>query len=166
MVKNNDLKKAWVGLAVTRILLGFVFVWAFFDKLLGLGVSTPAERAWLAGGSPTSGFLKGVQGPFADFFNSLSGIAVADWLFMAGLLGIGVALIFGVAVRLAAWSGALMMALMWAASMPLENNPLIDDHVVYASVLLVVAWALPQQQLSLAKWWQSQSFVKKRAWLR
>lgn len=166
MAKNNNLNNVWTGLAVTRVLLGFVFVWAFLDKLLGLGVSTPAERAWLAGGSPTTGFLKGVQGPFADFFNSLSGVAVVDWLFMAGLLGIGVALVLGVAVRLAAWSGALMMVLMWAASLPLENNPLVDDHIVYAAVLLVLGWALPQQKLSLGKWWQGQSFVKKNAWLQ
>lgn len=166
MAKNNNLNNVWTGLAVTRILLGFVFLWAFFDKLLGLGVGTPAERAWLAGGSPTSGFLGGVQGPFADFFNSLSGVVLADWLFMAGLAGIGIALVFGVAVRLAAWSGALMMALMWGASLPLENNPVVDDHVVYATILLVIAWALPQQKLSLAKWWQGQSFVKKNTWLQ
>lgn len=166
MAKNTNLNNVWTGLAVTRILLGFVFLWAFFDKLLGLGIATPAERAWLAGGSPTSGFLKGVEGPFANFFNSLSGVALADWLFMAGLLGIGVALVFGVAVRLAAWSGAVMMVLMWAASLPLENNPVVDDHIVYAVVLLVLGWALPQQKLSIAKWWQSQSFVKKNAWLQ
>lgn len=166
MAKNNNPNNVWTGLAVTRLLLGFVFLWAFFDKLLGLGIGTPAERAWLAGGSPTTGFLKGVEGPFADFFSSLSGVVVADWLFMAGLLGIGVALVFGVAVRLAAWSGALMMVLLWAASLPLENNPVVDDHIVYAVVLLVIAWALPQQKLSLAKWWQSQSFVKKNAWLQ
>lgn len=166
MAKNDNILKVWTGLAVTRILLGFIFLWAFADKLFGLGFATPAERAWLEGGSPTAGFLKGVEGPFAGFFNSLSGLAVADWLFMLGLLGIGVALIFGVAVRLAAWSGALLMVLMWAASLPLTNNPLIDDHIVYAVVLLVIGWALPQQKLSIAGWWQRQSFVKKNTWLQ
>jgi thiosulfate dehydrogenase [quinone] large subunit len=34
---------------------------------------------------------------------------------MIGLLGVGVALILGVAVRPAAFSGALMLLLMWAA---------------------------------------------------
>lgn len=167
MAKNDKVSvKVWTGLAVTRVLLGFIFLWAFFDKLLGLGVATPAERAWLNGGSPTTGFLKNVEGPFASFFNSMAGSAFADWLFMLGLLGIGVALIFGVAVRVAAWSGALMMVLMWAASMPLENNPLVDDHVVYAVVLLVLGWAVPQQRFSLAGWWGSLPVVKKNSWLK
>lgn len=163
---NQNLTKVWTGLAVTRVLLGFVFLWAFFDKLLGLGLSTPVERAWLAGGSPTTGFLKGVEGPFASFFNGLAGNVVADWLFMLGLLGIGVALVLGVAMRIAAWSGALLMMLMWAASMPLENNPLVDDHVVYAVVLLVLGWAASMQRYSLASWWQGQSVIKKNPWLQ
>lgn len=167
MAKNNtNVGKAWVGLAVTRISLGFIFLWAYFDKLLGLGYATPTERAWVNGGSPTTGFLKNVEGPFGDFFNSISGQGWADWLFMLGLLGIGVALVFGVAVRLAAWSGALLMVLMWAASLPLANNPVIDDHIVYALVLLVIAWALPNQKLSIAGWWQKLDLVKKNTWLQ
>lgn len=165
MAKNNNSTKVWTALAVTRVLLGFVFLWAFLDKLLGLGFATPAARAWVNGGSPTTGFLKGVEGPFAGFFNSLSGAAWADWLFMLGLLGIGVALILGVAVRVAAASGIAMMLLMWLAVMPLDNNPVVDDHVVYAAILVVVALALPQQKLSLQSWWRSLPVVEKNAWL-
>ena len=43
--------------AITRISLGWVFLWAFLDKAFGLGRATPAENAWLDGGSPTNGFL-------------------------------------------------------------------------------------------------------------
>lgn len=163
--KNQTSARVWFWLAVTRILLGLIFLWAFFDKLFGLGFATPAARAWLNGGSPTTGFLKNVEGPFAGFFNTLAGSPLADWLFMLGLLGIGVALIFGVAVRLAAVSGAVMMLLMWAASLPLENHPILDDHIIYATVLLAIAAALPQQRLSLQNTWQSLPFVKKNAWL-
>lgn len=163
---TQNLNGVWNGLAITRILLGFVFLWAFVDKLLGLGVSTPAERAWLNGASPTTGFLKGVEGPFSTFFNGLAGNAVADWLFMLGLLGIGLALVFGLAMRLAAWSGALLMLLMWAASLPLENNPVIDDHIVYAAILLTLGALVGQHKFSLAGWWQSLGLVKKNAWLR
>lgn len=166
MAKKENLGAVWTGLAVTRVMLGFVFLWAFFDKLLGLGFATPAARAWLNGGSPTTGFLKNVEGPFASFFNALAGTALADWLFMLGLLGIGVALMLGVAVRVAAWSGALMMVLMWAAVLPLENNPVIDDHLVYAVVLLVLGAAVGQQKFSLASWWQGLPVVKKNAWLK
>jgi thiosulfate dehydrogenase [quinone] large subunit len=154
-----------MGLAAARIALGFVFLWAFVDKLFGLGIATPEAGAWINGGSPTTGFLKGVEGPFADFFNSLSGQAWADWLFMLGLLGIGVALLFGVAVRLATVSGIILLALLWAASLPLKTNPVIDEHVIYALLLLVIAWGLPNQRLSIAKWWQKQGFVRKNTWL-
>ena len=125
--------------AVTRISLGFVFLWAFVDKLFGLGLATPAERAWTAGGTPTAGFLSGVEGPFGGFFQSMSGQVWADWLFMGGLFGIGLALIAGIAMRIAAASGALLLTFMWMASLPLENNPFVDDHLVYAIVLVLLA---------------------------
>jgi len=92
---------------------------------------------------------------------------VADWLFMLGLLGIGLALIFGVGMRVAAWSGAFLMTLMWAASLPLENNPLIDEHLVYATVLLALGAApASQQKLSVADKWRQLSFVKNNSWLQ
>ena len=95
--------------ATTRLAIGFTFLWAFVDKTFGLGYATPAERAWIEGGSPTSGFLGGVEGPFDWLFTPLAGQAWADWLFMGGLLGIGLALILGVALRIAAASGALLL---------------------------------------------------------
>lgn len=65
--------------AVMRIATGLVFVWAFLDKLFGLGYATPGERAWLNGGSPTKGFLSGIDhGPFADMFRGWAGATWAD----------------------------------------------------------------------------------------
>lgn len=164
--KQSTYKNAWYTLALTRILLAFVFLWAFFDKALGLGFSTKAESAWVAGGSPTTGFLSfGVneQSPLASFFTNIAGHAWVDWIFMLGLLGIGLALLLGIGLRIAAVAGATMMVLMWLAVFPLENNPLIDDHIVYAVVLFVVA--LGRREWSLADWWLSHKFVKKNAWL-
>lgn len=166
MSKKDNKNATSVWLAITRVLLGFTFFWAFVDKLFGFGIATPAERAWINGGSPTTGFLKNVEGPFADFFNGMSGQVWVDWLFMAGLFAIGLALLLGVALRLAAWSGALLMVLMWAASLPLENNPFVDDHVVYATVLLALGAAASQQRYGLGGWWQDLSVVKKNSWLQ
>ena len=95
-----------IVLAALRVVLGFVFLWAFVDKLFGFGFATPAERAWINGGSPTTGYLSGVEGPFAGIFNAIAGAAWADWLFMAGLLGIGLALMPGIGMRVAAAAGA------------------------------------------------------------
>ena len=164
MARKNTLNPVDTGLAATRALLGTVFLWAFFDKLFGLGVATPAARAWLNGGSPTAGFLGAVDGPFAGFFNTIAGAAWADWLFMLGLLGIGTALLLGIAMRLAGWSGALLMGLMWAASLPLANHPLVDDHIIYAMILIVFA-LMPKHIYSASEWWRSHKFVKKNKWL-
>ena len=52
-------------LAVLRIATGLIFLWAFLDKLFGLGYATPRRQAWIDGGSPTQGFLNsGDVGPF------------------------------------------------------------------------------------------------------
>lgn len=164
--KKVTYKKAWYAIAVMRIMIGFVFLWAFFDKLLGLGFSTASDKSWLAGGSPTSGFLQfGVNpdSPFVGLFTALAGQGWVDWLFMLGLLGIGLALVLGVALRLAAISGSILLVLMWLALLPLENNPLIDDHIIYAVALGVVA--LSQRELSLVDWWLSIDYVKKNKWL-
>ena len=44
---------------------------------------------------------------------------------MAGLLGIGVALILGIATRITTVSAVLLLAMMYLASFPLETNPII-----------------------------------------
>lgn len=159
-------KKAWQALAAARIMVGFVFLWAFFDKLLGLGFATKPEEAWLTGASPTTGFLThGVNelSPFADFFAGLAGQAWVDWLFMLGLLGIGLALVLGIGLRIAAVAGTLLLVMMWAAEIPLENNPIIDDHLIYATMLFV--FAAGKREWSLTNWWLSNPTVKKTSWL-
>jgi hypothetical protein len=61
-------------LAVFRVVLGFEFLWAFLDKTFGFGYATPAERAWINGGSPTKGFLSRVAvGPFESTFHAWAG---------------------------------------------------------------------------------------------
>lgn len=126
---------------VLRISMGFVFLWAFLDKTFGLGFATTAEKAWINGGSPTTGFLlSAAKGPFAEIFHALAGVAVVDWLFMLGLLGVGVALIFNKYITWAAVAGSVMLLLIYLSSaLPPENNPLIDDHLIYILVFAVLA---------------------------
>ncbi|MEX2052459.1 MAG: hypothetical protein WD991_02070 [Candidatus Paceibacterota bacterium] len=145
-------------LGILRISMGLIFLWAFFDKLLGLGYATAPEAAWTAGGSPTAGFLKfGVHGPFADLFNSLSGSAAVDWLFMLGLLFIGLTLTLGIMTRLGGWAGILMLFLMYlAVGLPPEHHPFIDDHFVYIFVIFAVMWGDGQRYFGLGNaWWRS-----------
>ncbi len=149
-------------LAITRIATGWVFLWAFLDKTFGLGFATERADAWINGGSPTFGFLNfGTEGKvFHDFFASLAGPA-ADWLFMIGLLGIGLALILGIGMRIAAVSGAIMLVLMWAAELPLENNPFMDDHIVYALVLVALATYGAGRTWGLGRTWEDLPIVQR-----
>ena len=122
-----------------RLSMGFIFLWAFIDKTFGLGFATTADKAWISGGSPTFGFLSfGVKGPFANLFHSLAGVGIVDWLFMLGLLFIGLALIFNKFVKWAAFAGVIMMLLMYLALLLPANNPIIDDHIIYALVLMLM----------------------------
>ena len=131
-------KVLWVKL---RLVMGLIFLWAFADKLLGLGFATTKQNAWMNGGSPTSGFLaNATRGPLADFFKQLAGVTVVDWIFMAGLLCVGLALVFNRFVGWAAIAGSTMLLLMWLAAFPPENNPLLDEHIVYALVLTLLAY--------------------------
>lgn len=153
-------------LAVLRIMFGFYFLWAFLDKTFGLGFATPAERAWIAGGSPTKGFLSGSEGPFAGFYHALAGQGLIDVLFMIGLLGIGLALVLGIGLRVAAAAGTLMYVMMWAVVLPLTTNPLIDDHLTGAVTLILFALTAAGTTWGLGRWWARQPVVQRNPWLR
>ncbi|MDT0308001.1 DoxX family membrane protein [Streptomyces sp. DSM 44917] len=164
-------------LAVTRVLIGVIFLFGFLDKTFGLTYFTPRGEGWVDGGSPTRGYLGDVAaGPFQDTFNSWAGDAWADWSFMAGLLGVGLAVTFGFALRVAAVGGTVMMALMWAAVWPpdrtladgapsMSANPLVEYHVIYAAVLIVVAYFGAGETWGLARAWRRLPVVRGLRWL-
>ena len=129
--------KIWYLWVILRLALGFLFLWAFLDKLFGLGFDTAQDKSWLLGNSPTFGFLKfGATGALGNYYQTLAGIALIDWLFMLGLLFIGASLIFGIFLKLASYTGALLMFLMYLVILPPEHNPIFDEHIIYALVLI------------------------------
>ena len=153
-------------LAGIRVALGWVFLWAFLDKLFGLGHDTTAAKSWLNGGSPTKGFLGSSKGPFADFFHSIAGNGVVDVLFMAAMLALGVALVLGIGMRIAAVVGALVTVLMWATVLPPASNPFMDDHLIYAAVLIVLALLGAGNTLGLGRRWAATPLVQRLSWLK
>jgi thiosulfate dehydrogenase [quinone] large subunit len=153
--------------AIARLSLGWVFLWAFLDKAFGLGHDTASSASWINGGSPTKGFLGfAATGPFKGFYNQIAGQGWADVLFMLGLLAIGSALMLGVAMRLAAGAGAVLVVLMWTAVLPPANNPFMDDHLVYAVVLVLLAGLGAGHTLGLGARWESLPLVRRTPWLR
>jgi thiosulfate dehydrogenase [quinone] large subunit len=179
IVTSGPARKA---LAVLRIGFGLTFLWAFFDKLLALGFATGAvtnaqgaktgidffsKDAWINDGNPTLGFLKfGASGPFKGFYNSIAGEAWVNWAFMLGLLFIGVALTFGIAIRIGAVAGFVMYLMMWSVALWPANNPVIDDHILGAISMVVIGLTLAGDTWGLGKVWARQHLVHDNPVLR
>lgn len=173
---ENSKKLPYVWASI-RLMLGFTFLWAFADKMIGLGFQTcldktkdaiflNCESAFVNGGSPTEYWLThSTKGPLHDFYYGLAGNPGVDLLFMVGLLAIGVSLTLGVFMRLGVASAILLMLMMWSASLPPANNPIIDDHLIYIAALIGIYLTNKDQVWGLGKYWQSKSMVKKYKWL-
>jgi len=135
-----------IALTALRIGMGVVFLWAFLDKTFGLGYATGTAKAWIHGGSPTKGFLGAVDvGPLQTPFHTMAGAWWADWLFMLGLAGVGVAVLVGVARR---------------------PTPIVDYHVIYALALIVLAATNAGRFWGLGAWWARLPIVRDHAWAR
>ena len=159
------------SLAILRLATGFIFLWAFLDKTFGLGFSTPTERAWINGGTPSQGFLMsdGVTGPLKGFFASIAS-PLTDVLFMAGMLGIGVAVVLGIGLRVSAVVGSAIMVLMYLAEWPFtaytaSTNPLVDYHIIYALALIVIAATASGNTWGLGTQWKKLPVVRTQSWL-
>ncbi|MFF7335282.1 hypothetical protein [Streptomyces sp. NPDC008150] len=163
--------------ASLRLVTGFVFLWAFLDKTFGLGYSTASGRGWVDGGSPAKGFLGSVAaGPMESTFHDWAGAGWTDWLFMLGLLGVGLAVTAGVALWPAALAGTVLMAMMWLAEWPpakhlsdgapsMSSNPFADYHLVYALVLIVLAAVGAGATWGLGRFWTRLPLVRDHVWL-
>ncbi len=167
------------ALATLRIAYGVTFLWAFLDKTFALGFHTGYDQAgnldrfgpaaWINGGSPTEGFLSfavPADNPFHGFYTGLAGQAWVDWLFMAGLLGIGLTLLLGVGMRIGTAAGALMYAFMYTASLPLENNPVVDDHLIGIIVMAVLALGAAGATWGFGRTWNETRLVEQHPGLR
>lgn len=158
-------------LAILRLATGFIFLWAFLDKTFGLGFSTPAERAWVAGGTPAQGFLlsESVTGPLKEFFAAIATPAT-DVLFMLGMLGVGVAVMLGIGLRISAVAGSAIMLMMYLAEWPFaanatSTNPLVDYHLIYALALIAVAVLAAGDTWGLGATWKRLPLMQRQRWL-
>lgn len=153
-------------LAVVRISIGFTFLWAFVDKLFGLGFATPSERAWINGGTPAQGFIGGIEGPFSGLFKMFLN-PFGDVLFMVGLLGIGLAMMLGAGLKVAAVTGTILLFFMYLAQFPPtlvdSNNPIVDSHWHEALLLIIAAATLSGDTWGVGKMWGR---IVGNGWLR
>ena len=95
------------------------------------------------------------------------------------LFGIGIAMIMGAGLRIAAIGGAILVMLMWATELPFvqthmgpdgqmvrgATNPILDDHLTGAMTLIVLALTAAGTTWGLGTWWAKQPAVQKNHWL-
>ena len=157
---NDKGKYIW---GLLRLGMGWIFFWAFIDKVWGLGFNTVAGKGWIDGVSPTFGFLKfATKGPFKEFYQGLAGNPIVDWLFMMGCLFIGLAFLFGIGMKIACYSGVLMYIFMYTAGfMPPVHNPFLDEHIMFPLLIIGLTMIKSGQWLGLGKWWVNTALVKK-----
>lgn len=132
------------GLALTRILVGVIFLWAGIEKLTGaeafdaagfLKFGTLGTLGWpFVSGTPAEGT---VFNPTHDLWVSLAGNAglmgIINVLVVWGEIGIGIALVLGVATRFAGAMGTLMMLLFFVAAWNFAYG-IVNQHLAYALI--------------------------------
>lgn len=158
-VVSHELKSGtnW-SMFIGRLALGFLFLWGGYQKIL----------TELSGKMATAGFLSGpsVAGsPLAGFFNGLAGNWTVEILVVYGELLVGVTLIFGIATRIGAVSGALQMLLFTVALWPIADtagaNPIVDVRVIYAVMFVMFAFLAPGRFLGVDGWLEKTKFVQR-----
>jgi len=178
----------WWLIGILRIAFGWTWLWAFADKLIGLGYGTCAsvndagekviqigcDAAFINGGSPTYEVLNvGTAGSaLGNWFTWMAPSApnaqnVTDWVFMIALLLIGLPFILGAGTRLSGIGGALLYLVMYlATSVPPADNPLTNEHILGALTMLAVVFLNGGVYIGIGRWWQGRRFVKRRPYLK
>jgi len=56
--------------------------------------------------------------------------------------------------------------LMWSANLPPDNNPVLDDHILGAITVVVLALVAAGNVWGLGRWWGSLDIVHRYPWLK
>ena len=135
-----------MAVAIGRVVIGVIFLWAGLEKVIG-GAGEWSAKGFLAFG--TSGTLgwpfvtevaEGtVFNPTHDFWVGLSAnagaMSVINLLVPFGQVAIGTSLILGIATRFASAMGALMMIFFFFAAWDFAYG-IVNQHLTYAVVTL------------------------------
>ncbi|WP_122088180.1 DoxX family protein [Halalkalicoccus subterraneus] len=124
---------AWFVLAL-RLMMGFAFLYAGLDKLLG--AEPFSAQGYLLGAVPANG------GPLVDLFVWMGEtgwmLTILDIAVPFGQVAIGLGLLVGAFTRLAAFFGAFMMVMFYFANWDVAHG-LINGDFAYMLVFLAVA---------------------------
>ena len=140
-----------------RLLMGWIFLWAGFDKAIS-GFS--AEGFLL---HATSGPL---HGWFLDLGGNATALSVIEPLVTYGQILMGLAIFFGVATRSALFFGGVMMFLFYLAQFPPQYDLFVDYYLVYVVVYLVLGALGAGRILGVDVYIERLPWVRHRGWAR
>ncbi len=133
-----------LAIAVGRVVIGIIFLWAGLEKLIGeTGWSAASFLKFGTGGTLGWPFVTGevaegtVFNPTHDFWVGLAGsdaaMTVVNLLVAWGETLIGIALILGILTRFASLMGTIMMLLFFVAAWDFAYG-IVNQHLTYAVV--------------------------------
>ncbi len=135
-------------LFITRIAMGWIMLYAGLVKIFDSGWSA---TGYLANAETFSGFY--------NWFLQPSILPVTNFLNEWGLTLLGVSLILGVMVRYSGVLGALLMLLYYFPVLEFPNiglhSYIVDDHIIYALVLLLFSAYRAGDYWGFDGWWKS-----------
>jgi thiosulfate dehydrogenase (quinone) large subunit len=132
-------------------LLQFTFGWFF----LYTGITKVLDPSWTS-----AGYLNNAQ-TFSGFYHFLARpeiVNITDFINEWGLTLLGISLLTGILVRWSSYFGILLMMLYFfpILDFPLvgKHSYLVDEHIIYASVLLLFATLNPRQFWGIGNWFR------------
>ena len=153
--------------AVLRIMLGFMVMWGFLDKMFGLGFPTESSMAYINGGSPTHDFLMYASGgTFGWLFEPMIDIsAFTDVVLLIAMFGLGIALLFGIGRKIGCIGGAILFFMFYLSVLPISDNPILDYHLIYIVILAGVYLTDACSVFGFGSMWKETALVKKLPFL-
>lgn len=136
------------GIALLRIMVGIIFLWAGLEKLLApepfsaagfLQFATAGTLGWpfVAGEVAEGTVFNPTQGVWLAIAGNDALMSVINVLVPLGQVGIGVSLILGLFTRFAAAMGTLMMLFFFFAAWDFAYG-IVNQHLTYALICMTI----------------------------
>ncbi len=142
-----------IPIFILRILLGIIFIVPGWQD-----ITNPKFSA-------ETFLTKVAYGPFQSIYAGMAGNPAVSILVAWGLFLIGLCLLLGLFVRLAASLGMLQMLLFYFARFPPQHG-IIEEHIIYAAVLFALIVFEAGKFAGLDKYVAKTKFIERNKWFR
>lgn len=140
-----------LGVAVLRVGVGIIFLWAGLEKVIGgggewsaggfLGFGTGGSLGWpfVTGEVAEGTIFNPTQAFWVGMADNETAMTIINLLVPWGQIGIGVSLILGLLTRFGAAMGTLMMLFFFVAAWDFEFG-IVNQHLTYAVVTFFLGY--------------------------